>query len=76
MSYIETSGGTPSRSHTYAKIMDLLRQLQDQTAIMGHLHNTESNDMDKTLAKGWLGMSEMFKLIQHKVTELAMNKLH
>jgi hypothetical protein len=43
--------------------------------MMAHLHNTEGNDMDKILAKGWLGIQELLKKFAHQVTQLAMNKL-
>ncbi len=75
MSKYETVAGVPSRSGTYMKIIDLTDQLIDQCAVMAHLHNTEGNDMDATLAKGWLGMSELFKRMRGRLTELAMNKL-
>lgn len=71
----ETLGGQVTRGETYAKMLDHMRELQDCAAVMAHLHNTEGNDMDKLLAKGWLGISEMFRLIEHKVTALAMGKL-
>lgn len=70
-----TIGGVPSRAVVYAKLMDNLRECQDSAALMAHLHNTEGNDMDKLLAKGWLGISELFKAIQDRVTKLAMNKM-
>jgi hypothetical protein len=71
----ETIGGQITRGELYAKIMDHLREIQDSCCMMAHLHNTEHNDMDKLLAKGWLGMAEMFRLVQFKVTKLAQNKL-
>jgi len=70
-----TIGGQVTRSEVYAKLLDHVREAQDCAALMAHLHNTENNDMDKLLAKGWLAMSEMFKLTAHQVTELASNKL-
>lgn len=73
--YDTTIAGVPSRSIVYSKIMENIRELQDHTALMAHLHNTENNDMDKLLAKGWLGMSEMFKMMGYQITELAKNKL-
>lgn len=73
--YDTTVAGVPSRSVVYAKLLEHVRECQDCAALMAHLHNTEGNDMDKLLAKGWLGMSEMFKLMAHQVTELAKNKL-
>lgn len=70
-----TIGGVPSRSIVYAKLLEHIREAQECAALMAHLHNTEGNDMDKLLAKGWLGVSEMFKMTGHTVTTLAMNKL-
>lgn len=70
-----TIGGQVTRSEVYLKLLDHVREAQDCAALMAHLHNTESNDMDKLLAKGWLGVSEMFKLAAFQITELAKNKL-
>lgn len=75
VTHFETKAGQVTRGECYALIMDLLRQTQDQYCIMAHLHNTEGNDADKLLAKGWLGMAEITRLIQHKVTALAQNKI-
>lgn len=72
---LPTIGGVVTRGEVYMKMLDHLRQIQDLTATMSHLHQTEDNDMDKLLAKGWLGMTELFKRVEHQVTSLAMNKL-
>lgn len=73
--YDTTIGGVPSRSVVYAKLLDHVRECQDLAALMSHLHQTESNDMDRLLAKGWLGMSEMFKLTAYQIIELAKSKM-
>jgi hypothetical protein len=65
----------PTRGETYSKLLHHIREAQDQAAMMAHLHNTEGNDMDKILAKGWLGIQELLKKFAHQVTQLAMNKL-
>lgn len=70
-----TIGGTPSRAVVYAKLLEHIREAQELAALMAHLHNTEGNEMDKLLAKGWLGMSELYKMNAHMITQLAMNKL-
>lgn len=75
MSKYETIGGHVTRGEAYAKILDLLDQLRDQTIVMSHLHNTEGSDSDKVLAKGWLGMSELLGRLRHQFTTLAMGKL-
>ena len=72
---IPTIGGVATRSESYTKLLHHLIECQELTAVMAHLHNTEDNKMDKLLAKGWLGMSELFKRMQGQVTELAMGKL-
>lgn len=75
MSGLPTIGGVVTRGEVFTKLLDHIRECQDLAATMAHLHNTENNDMDKLLARGWLGMSEMFKLTAHQVIELAKNKL-
>jgi hypothetical protein len=75
MSKYETVGGNPSRGDTFAKIIDLIDQIIDQCAVMAHLHNTEGNDMDKLLAKGWLAMTELFRRMRYQIIQLATNKL-
>ena len=72
---IPTIGGVATRSESYTKLLHHLIECQELCAVMCHLHQTEGNDMDQLLAKGWLGMSELFKRMQHQVTELAMGKL-
>jgi len=68
-------GGQVTRGQVYAKLTDHLREAADCMAIMAHLHNTEGNDTDKVLAKGWLGMHELILRLVHQVTALASNKL-
>lgn len=73
---IETIGGVATRGEAYAKLMHHIREAQEQAAVMAHLHNTEGNDMDKLLAQGWLGVSELFKMIAERVTKMAMKRLN
>lgn len=72
----ETKAGLPERGATYGVLMDHLRECQKHAAILAHLHNTEGNDRDKLIAKGWLMISELFRRIQHQVTNLGMGKLN
>ena len=74
MSKYETTAGHVTRAEAYSKLMWHLREAQDQAAVLAHLHNTEDSQLDKLLAKGWLGVSEMFKLVIHQITGLAANK--
>ena len=65
----------PSISETYVQLNDKLKQSQELAATLAHLHNTESSAKDKALAKGWLQISEIFKLLQFRVNNLAQGKL-
>lgn len=71
----ETTAGIPTRGDTYAQIMEKLRELEELTSMMAHLHNTEDNPMDKLLAKGWLGIGELFHKVRDQVTKLAIGRL-
>lgn len=70
-----TTGGRPSRGLVYSKLTEALREAQDCAAMMAHLHNTEGHDADKLAARGWLGIEELLKLLIHRITALAANKL-
>lgn len=63
----------PTKGETYGKLMEHLRQAQEAAAVLAHLAraNSENNRAD-----GWLVISEMFKRMQHRVTELATRGLH
>ena len=70
-----TIAGLPERGVVYAQMMDHLREAQECAALLAHLHNTESNDRDKLIAKGWLLIAELFRRIQHQVTEMAKGRI-
>lgn len=67
----ETQSGLPTRGLTYSQLCEHLIKAQELCALMAHLHQTEGNPMDKTLASGWLGVSELLKRMNHQVTQLA-----
>lgn len=71
----ETSAGIPTRGLVYAQMMEKMRELEELTSMMAHLHNTEGNEMDKVLAKGWLGIGELFLKVRDQVTKLAQGRL-
>ena len=62
----------PTTGETYAKLIENIRYAQENAAMMAHL----VRDDDKLKAQGWLAVSEMFKLIQHKVMQLATKGMH
>lgn len=65
----------PTRGETFAKLIEHMRKAQEDAAMMAHLHNTEGNDMDKALARGWLGITELIDRMIYQITELAKNKM-
>lgn len=69
-----TSGGVPTRGDAYAKMMWHLSEAADQAAMISHLYNTEDSQMDKLVAKGWLGVHELLLRMITQVTKLAANK--
>lgn len=62
----------PTKGEEFAKLMEYLRRSQESSAMLAHLTADES----RSTAQGWLAISEMFKMVQSKVTELATKGLH
>ena len=71
----ETFAGLPSHSLIYAQLHEKMIECQELCAMKAHLHNTEGNDADKLLAKGWLGLTELFRRMDFQITELAKGRL-
>lgn len=65
----------PSHGETYMQLMEHLRLAQEASATLSHLANTEDGAKAKALSKSWLVVSELFKHVQLKVTELAQGRL-
>lgn len=76
MAKYETTLGVPTRGDTYAQLMEKLRESEELAAMMAHLHQTEGNTMDELLAKGWLGIAELFKKVRFQITKLAQGRLN
>lgn len=74
MSKYSTHGGIPTRSEAYAKLMHHLSEAADQAAVLSHLHNTEDSQLDRLVAKGWLGVHELILRLNTQITKLAANK--
>ncbi len=74
MSKYSTTGGVPTRGDAYAKLIHHLSEAADQAAVLSHLHNTEDTQMEKLMAKGWLGVHELIMRMMTQITKLAMNK--
>ncbi len=74
MSKYSTLGGVPTRAEAYTKLMHHLSEACDKAAVLSHLHNTEDSQMDKLIAKGWLGIHELLLRMITQITKLAANK--
>lgn len=74
MSKYSTLGGIPTRAEAYTKLMHHLSEACDQAAVLSHLHNTEDSQMDKLIAKGWLGIHQLLLRMITQITKLAANK--
>jgi hypothetical protein len=74
MNKYSTFGGIPTRGEAFSKLIYHLNEAADQAAVLSHLHNTEDSNMDKLIAKGWLGVHELLLRMKIQITKLAMNK--
>jgi aromatic ring-cleaving dioxygenase len=74
MSKYSTTAGVPTRGDAFAKLIHHLQEAADQAAVLSHLHNTEDSQIDRLVAKGWLGVHELILRMIAQITKLAMNK--
>lgn len=70
-----TKGGVVTRGETLNKLLSHIREAEDCAYVMSHLENTEGNT-GTLLAKGWLGVGEMLKLMHKQITDMAMKGLN
>lgn len=70
MSKYETSAGKVSRADTYKKLVELLREAQDQALILGHM---DKADDEMVRGQGFLAMGELLGRAASQVTKLAVS---
>ena len=66
-----TVGGVFTRGEAFAQLIHHLSEAADFAAMLSHLHNTETSQMDDLIAKGWLGVHQLLLLTRDKIIELA-----
>lgn len=66
----------PTHGEVYMRLMEHLRLAQEDASTLSHLANTEDGAKAKALSKSWLVVSELFKHVQLKVTDLAQGRLN
>lgn len=71
---IPTIGGYATVGEAYVKLMYHMEEAQNLCAVIAHLENAQGNT-GTLLARGWLGISELLKQMQHQITKLAQRKL-
>lgn len=71
----ETKGGLPSHGETYARLMERLRGVQEDAAMLAHLTRAQGGRKDNAVADGWIAVSELMKRVQYQVTELAKARM-
>lgn len=68
-------GGVATKDEAYRLMMHHLEEAQNQALVIGHLHNTEDDNMSKLLAKGWHGVGEMIQMMRAQIMELAKRRM-
>lgn len=70
-----TFGGIATKDEAYRKLQHHLEEAQNQCLVIGHLYNTEDDNMSKLLAKGWHGIAEMIEMMRRQVREIMMGRM-
>ena len=74
----------PTRNEVFSKLIENLRQAQENAATIAHLHNANvsegligsgSSSKERMMAKAWLTISEALKVTQHSVIKLAQGRM-
>lgn len=60
----------PTRGEAYSQLIEWLRRAQEQSATLAHLYRDDEGT-GRTMAMGWLAVSEALKEMQRNVTLLA-----
>lgn len=62
----------PTEGECYSRLIEHIRKAQEESAMLGHLAN--ANDHGPK-GRAWLSVSELFKQVEHNVTQIAMGRL-
>ena len=60
----------PTKHEVYEQLQFHLRKAQEASAMLAHLANADGDAPGAVLARGWLNVSESFKLTQYLVQQL------
>lgn len=68
MAKYETFAGRPSRQDTYGKLIDHLREAQDQAYLLGHIMK---EDGESVSGQGFLAIGELLGRVASQTQKLA-----
>lgn len=71
-----TTAGIVTRGDAFSKLMHHLTEAEDMAAVIGHLYNTEDDNMSKLMAKGWIGTSGLIRRMRYTITEMAKRQFN
>lgn len=60
----------PTKHEIYEQLQHHLRKAQEAAAMLAHLNNADGDAPGAVLAKGWLNVSESFRVTQQIVNQL------
>lgn len=68
-------GGIATKDEAYRLLMHHIDESIVQAQVIGHLYNTEDDNMSKLMAKGWYGVAEMFQMTKEQIRQLATRRM-
>lgn len=71
----ERVAGIMTRGETFAKLNESMIEIEELTAMMGHLHATEDGHRDELLASGWRAMSQLIYRMRAQMIKLAKGQM-
>lgn len=72
MSKYELKAGTLSEGETFAKIIERLREAEEQIYILGHY---KKENGDELIGQGFLGVGQSLEKMRALLTQLATGKI-
>lgn len=66
----------PTQGETLAKLIEHLKQAQENAYLMAHLTRAMGGRKDNALADGWFSIGELLKRMNHQVIMIGQGKLN
>jgi hypothetical protein len=75
MRHYETTAGYVTRQENFAKILELMRELESCFYVAAHLHLTETGHRDANIATGFRAMGQLMSRARDQVLALGQGRL-